>query len=199
MDLLSWEGEELLAKGLISVPGVVKDVCVTEHLKPERAGSGRQAPELHYSLLYEPQRAQLRVALLQGKGTRLAWTGQHTWWLHLETVPPLDLKAKRRPQDYCIFRRCWVCRMGYLTMSLLEERAELWNIVCIALSGTRMGSSSPRHGTKQPLLFIFSFELRGMGLLSPSSLYLSFFNLIHSQLPFPQVNSKPEQEIPDLF
>nr|XP_012429670.4 synaptotagmin-13 isoform X1 [Taeniopygia guttata] len=48
-----------------NVPGVVKDVCVTEHLKPERAGSGRQAPELHYSLLYEPQRAQLRVSLLQ--------------------------------------------------------------------------------------------------------------------------------------
>ncbi|XP_021388926.2 synaptotagmin-13 isoform X1 [Lonchura striata] len=48
-----------------NVPGVVKDVCVTEHLKPERAGSGRQAPELHYSLLYEPQRAQLRVTLLQ--------------------------------------------------------------------------------------------------------------------------------------
>ncbi|XP_053802459.1 synaptotagmin-13 isoform X1 [Vidua chalybeata] len=48
-----------------NVPGVVKDVCVTEHLKPERAASGRQAPELHYSLVYEPQRAQLRVALLQ--------------------------------------------------------------------------------------------------------------------------------------
>ncbi|XP_068049791.1 synaptotagmin-13 isoform X1 [Anomalospiza imberbis] len=48
-----------------NVPGVVKDVCVTEHLKPERAASGRQAPELHYSLVFEPQRAQLRVALLQ--------------------------------------------------------------------------------------------------------------------------------------
>ncbi|XP_053837023.1 synaptotagmin-13 isoform X1 [Vidua macroura] len=48
-----------------NVPGVVKDVCVTEHLKPERAASGRQAPELHYSLVYEPQQAQLRVALLQ--------------------------------------------------------------------------------------------------------------------------------------
>ncbi|XP_041256075.1 synaptotagmin-13 isoform X1 [Onychostruthus taczanowskii] len=48
-----------------NVPGVVKDVCVTEHLKPERAGSGQQAPELHYSLLHDPQRAQLRVALLQ--------------------------------------------------------------------------------------------------------------------------------------
>ncbi|NXT08005.1 SYT13 protein, partial [Prunella fulvescens] len=46
--------------------GVVTDVCVTEHLKPERAGGGRQPPELHYSLRYEPQRAQLRVALLQG-------------------------------------------------------------------------------------------------------------------------------------
>ncbi|NWT70960.1 SYT13 protein, partial [Prunella himalayana] len=45
--------------------GVVTDVCVTEHLKPERAGGGRQPPELHYSLRYEPQRAQLRVALLQ--------------------------------------------------------------------------------------------------------------------------------------
>lgn len=66
--MLSWEGEEQLAKGFISVPGVVKDVCVTEPLRPERAGGGQQAPELHYSLLYEPQRAQLRVGLLQGKG-----------------------------------------------------------------------------------------------------------------------------------
>ncbi|XP_039586968.1 synaptotagmin-13 isoform X1 [Passer montanus] len=48
-----------------NVPGVVKDVCVTEHLKPERAGGAQQPPELHYSLLYDPQRAQLRVALLQ--------------------------------------------------------------------------------------------------------------------------------------
>lgn len=54
---------------------MVKDVCVTEQLKPEREGSSRQAPELHYSLLYEPQCAELRVGLLQGKGTALsrAW------------------------------------------------------------------------------------------------------------------------------
>ncbi|NWT16697.1 SYT13 protein, partial [Vireo altiloquus] len=49
--------------------GVVKDVCVTEHLKPEGAASGTQAPELHYSLLFDRQHAQLRVALLQGKST----------------------------------------------------------------------------------------------------------------------------------
>lgn len=67
---MSWEGEELLAKGAISVAGVVKDVCVTEHLKPERAASGSQAPELHYSLVFDPQQAQLRVALLEGKGTQ---------------------------------------------------------------------------------------------------------------------------------
>ncbi|NXU99996.1 SYT13 protein, partial [Cettia cetti] len=49
--------------------GVVKDVCVTEHLKPERAASGSQAPELHFSLLHDPQQAELRVALLEGKDT----------------------------------------------------------------------------------------------------------------------------------
>lgn len=65
------DGEELLAKGSISVPGVVKDVCVTEHLKPERAAGCHQAPELHYSLVYDQQQAELRVALLQGKGAHL--------------------------------------------------------------------------------------------------------------------------------
>ncbi|NXG07450.1 SYT13 protein, partial [Sakesphorus luctuosus] len=48
--------------------GVVKDVCVTEHLNPERAASCNQAPELHYSLVYDQQKAELRVALLEGKG-----------------------------------------------------------------------------------------------------------------------------------
>lgn len=71
MDFFPQEGEELLAKGSISVPGVVKDVCVTEHLKPERAAGCNQAPELHYSLVYDHQQAELRVALLQGKGTHL--------------------------------------------------------------------------------------------------------------------------------
>ncbi|NWU33381.1 SYT13 protein, partial [Hylia prasina] len=51
-----------------NVPGVVKDVCVTEHLKPERAGSGSQAPELHFSLVHDPQRAELRVTLLEVSG-----------------------------------------------------------------------------------------------------------------------------------
>lgn len=69
--MLSREGQELLAKGVLSVPGVVKDVCVTEHLKPERAASGGQAPELHFSLVYDPQQAELRVALLEGKDTHL--------------------------------------------------------------------------------------------------------------------------------
>ncbi|NWW49256.1 SYT13 protein, partial [Pedionomus torquatus] len=47
--------------------GVVKDVCVTEHLNPERAASCNQAPELRYSLTYDQQKAELRVALLEGK------------------------------------------------------------------------------------------------------------------------------------
>lgn len=54
----------------LSVAGVVKDVCVTEHLKPERAASCNQAPELHYSLAYDQQKDELRVALLEGKGQR---------------------------------------------------------------------------------------------------------------------------------
>uniref|UniRef100_A0A8C9G2F1 Synaptotagmin-13 n=1 Tax=Pavo cristatus TaxID=9049 RepID=A0A8C9G2F1_PAVCR len=49
--------------------GVVKDVCVTEHLKPERAASCNQVPELRYSLTYDQQKAELCVALLEGKGT----------------------------------------------------------------------------------------------------------------------------------
>ncbi|XP_053924812.1 synaptotagmin-13 isoform X2 [Cuculus canorus] len=48
-----------------NVSGVVKDVCVTEHLNPERAASCNQAPELHYSLVYDQQKAELRVALLE--------------------------------------------------------------------------------------------------------------------------------------
>ncbi|NXJ76639.1 SYT13 protein, partial [Trogon melanurus] len=48
--------------------GVVKDVCVTEHLNPERAAGCNQAPELRYSLAYDPEKAELRVALLEGKG-----------------------------------------------------------------------------------------------------------------------------------
>ncbi|NXJ92378.1 SYT13 protein, partial [Corythaixoides concolor] len=50
--------------------GVVKDVCVTEHLNPEQAASCNQAPELRYSLAYDQQKAELRVALLEGKGQR---------------------------------------------------------------------------------------------------------------------------------
>lgn len=62
------ESEDLLAKGVISVPGVVKDVCVTEHLNPQSAASCNQAPELRYSLAYDQQKAELHVALLEGKG-----------------------------------------------------------------------------------------------------------------------------------
>ncbi|NXL33550.1 SYT13 protein, partial [Glaucidium brasilianum] len=50
--------------------GVVKDVCVTEHLNPERAASCNLAPELRYSLAYDQQKAELRVTLLEGKGQR---------------------------------------------------------------------------------------------------------------------------------
>ncbi|XP_050192350.1 synaptotagmin-13 isoform X1 [Myiozetetes cayanensis] len=55
-----------------NVPGVVKDVCVTEHLNPERAASCNQAPELHYSLSYDQQRAELRVALLEAMHGRMS-------------------------------------------------------------------------------------------------------------------------------
>ncbi|KFP91308.1 Synaptotagmin-13 [Apaloderma vittatum] len=48
--------------------GVVKDVCVTEHLNPERAAGCNQAPELRYSLAYDPEKAELRVALLEVSG-----------------------------------------------------------------------------------------------------------------------------------
>ncbi|KFV16629.1 Synaptotagmin-13 [Tauraco erythrolophus] len=48
--------------------GVVKDVCVTEHLNPEQAASCNQAPELRYSLVYDQQQAELRVALLEVSG-----------------------------------------------------------------------------------------------------------------------------------
>jgi len=70
VDLFSLEGEDPFAKGVISVPGVVKDVCVTEHLNPERAASCNQAPELRYTLAYDQQKAELRVTLLEGKGRR---------------------------------------------------------------------------------------------------------------------------------
>ncbi|KAM6446042.1 synaptotagmin-13 isoform 1-T1 [Rhynochetos jubatus] len=55
-----------------NVPGVVKDVCVTEHLNPERAASCNQAPELRYSLAYDRQKAELRVALLEAMHGRLS-------------------------------------------------------------------------------------------------------------------------------
>ncbi|NXP46892.1 SYT13 protein, partial [Heliornis fulica] len=62
--------------------GVVKDVCVTEHLNPERAASCNQAPELRYSLAYDQQKAELRVALLEGKRQRSATeTGCHCYIL----------------------------------------------------------------------------------------------------------------------
>lgn len=70
--LFSLEGEDLLANGVTSVSGVVKDVCVTEHLNPERAASCNQVPELRYSLTYDQQKAELCVALLEGKGLRSA-------------------------------------------------------------------------------------------------------------------------------
>ncbi|NWU51311.1 SYT13 protein, partial [Dromas ardeola] len=62
--------------------GVVKDVCVTEHLNPEKAASCNQAPELRYSLAYDQQKAELRVALLEGKGQRSSTdTGCHCYIL----------------------------------------------------------------------------------------------------------------------
>ncbi|NXK87383.1 SYT13 protein, partial [Formicarius rufipectus] len=60
--------------------GVVKDVCVTEHLNPERAASCNQVPELHYSLAYDQQKAELCVALLEGKGQR-PYAGCHCYIL----------------------------------------------------------------------------------------------------------------------
>ncbi|XP_035758854.1 synaptotagmin-13 isoform X1 [Egretta garzetta] len=55
-----------------NVPGVVKDVCVTEHLNPERAAGCNQAPELRYSLAYDQQKAELRVALLEAMHGRMS-------------------------------------------------------------------------------------------------------------------------------
>ncbi|KAM9381448.1 synaptotagmin-13 isoform 2-T2 [Phaethornis superciliosus] len=51
--------------------GVVKDVCVTEHLKPEKAAGCNQAPELHYSLSYDQQKAELRVTALEATHSRM--------------------------------------------------------------------------------------------------------------------------------
>ncbi|KFP05851.1 Synaptotagmin-13 [Calypte anna] len=51
--------------------GVVKDVCVTEHLKPEKAAGCNQAPELHYSLSYDQQKAELRVTHLEATHSRM--------------------------------------------------------------------------------------------------------------------------------
>ncbi|XP_074855059.1 synaptotagmin-13 isoform X2 [Carettochelys insculpta] len=45
--------------------GAVKDVCVTEHLNPEKAASCNQVPELRYSLGYDRQKAELCVAFLE--------------------------------------------------------------------------------------------------------------------------------------
>ncbi|XP_069714010.1 synaptotagmin-13 isoform X2 [Phaenicophaeus curvirostris] len=67
-----------------NVSGVVKDVCVTEHLNPERAASCNQAPELHYSLVYDQQKAELRVALLEVMHGRMSGdqdTGCHCYIL----------------------------------------------------------------------------------------------------------------------
>ncbi|NWX51756.1 SYT13 protein, partial [Steatornis caripensis] len=62
--------------------GVVKDVCVTEHLNPERAASCNQAPELRYSLAYDQQKAELCVALLEGKWQRPStYAGCHCYIL----------------------------------------------------------------------------------------------------------------------
>ncbi|XP_029863085.1 synaptotagmin-13 isoform X1 [Aquila chrysaetos chrysaetos] len=55
-----------------NVAGVVKDVCVTEHLNPERAASCNQAPELRYSLVYDQEKAELRVALLEAMHGRMS-------------------------------------------------------------------------------------------------------------------------------
>ncbi|XP_038260456.1 synaptotagmin-13 [Dermochelys coriacea] len=48
-----------------NVPGAVQDVCVTEHLNPEKAASCNQVPELRYSLGYDRQKAELCVAFLE--------------------------------------------------------------------------------------------------------------------------------------
>ncbi|NWY54388.1 SYT13 protein, partial [Chionis minor] len=64
--------------------GVVKDVCVTEHLNPEKAASCNQAPELRYSLAYDQQKAELRVALLEVMHGRIGGdqdTGCHCYIL----------------------------------------------------------------------------------------------------------------------
>ncbi|NXN87577.1 SYT13 protein, partial [Bombycilla garrulus] len=74
-----------------NVPGVVKDVCVTEHLRPERAASAAQAPELHYSLEYDPQRAELRVALLEAMHGRMS--GDQEAGCHCYILGTLESKS----------------------------------------------------------------------------------------------------------
>ncbi|NXG73698.1 SYT13 protein, partial [Baryphthengus martii] len=79
--------------------GVVKDVCVTEHLNPEQAASGNQAPELHYSLEYDQQKAELRVALLEGKGQTSSTalhsrtSGEHDAGCHCYVLGTLESKS----------------------------------------------------------------------------------------------------------
>ncbi|KFQ30808.1 PREDICTED: synaptotagmin-13 [Merops nubicus] len=71
--------------------GVVTDVCVTEPLNPERVAGGTQAPELHYSLLYDPQHAELRVALLEAMHGRIS--GDQDAGCHCYVLGTLESKA----------------------------------------------------------------------------------------------------------
>ncbi|NWI69781.1 SYT13 protein, partial [Todus mexicanus] len=89
--LFSVKGEDLLAEGPVSIPGVVKDVCVTEHLNPERAAGCNQAPELHYSLEYDQQKAELRVALLEAMHGGMS--GDQDAGCHCYVLGTLESKA----------------------------------------------------------------------------------------------------------
>ncbi|XP_056349747.1 synaptotagmin-13 [Oenanthe melanoleuca] len=71
--------------------GLVKDVCVTEPLQPERAGGGRQPPELHFCLRYEPRRGLLRLELLQAMHGRMS--GDQDAGCHCYVLGTLESKS----------------------------------------------------------------------------------------------------------
>lgn len=154
--LFSLEGKDLLANGVTSVSGVVKDVCVTEHLNPERAASCNQVPELRYSLTYDQQKAELCVALLEGKGLRSATSdflsGRYKIPDFIESSPP-TLKSTYFPRTVGCFTGSCTCRTEIPRD--VSAGHSLGIISCTAQKqkpGTRMDFSSPSPGRKPPLI-----------------------------------------------
>lgn len=173
------EGEDLLANGVTSVSGVVKDVCVTEHLNPERAASCNQVPELRYSLTYDQEKAELRVALLEGKGlssaTSDSLSGRYkTPSDFIESSPP-TLKSTYFPRTAGCFIGSCICRI-----EIPRDVSARMNVQGMAWeqSVAQLRSRSQEPGwtplvpalVQSNLLFNFYFGDRGGDLLSPSSL-----------------------------